>query len=146
MNMVMMYTIIYIMLYTILYTMKGFFSLLFYWKEGWLKIWASFVILCSRYLISIGRRGDKRFELVMWFSAPGIQFLLTVWTTSTHWLINNNRRYYFWFEKTVRTTSPHQVIHYDSRHNFCQKHNTAYRWGKVVYCCDLWVGMIKARP
>ena len=48
----------------------------FYWKEGWLFSWGSYVTLCSRYSISIGRRGDYLVEAVMWLSAPGIQFLL----------------------------------------------------------------------
>ena len=34
------------------------------------------MILVSRYSIFIGRRGDYFVELVVCFSAPGIQFLL----------------------------------------------------------------------
>ena len=52
MNMVMMYTIVYIMLYTILYTMKGFFSVM--WRQspgaGVCSLWLRPSILHSTFL------------------------------------------------------------------------------------------------
>ena len=90
----------------------------FYWKEGWLLSWACYVILCSRYSISIGKRGD--------YSTSHI-------TSSTEY---NHPS----FQLNTWSRESHTVLHCSTAfrplNSGCTKWSWCIMWRKVVLQCS----------